>query len=170
MQSKKIKIEAQEAVGQLLYYHVYTTCLEPAFSLESFGLTEDGSYPCTMGSRGEVLDHLPSEATLWSKEYRKEKSKLVLCTHVTVPDSSVSRNMVFGFTKGGFFTPLVLLKSIKSVIYLVKFKTWNFYRSFPPPSKYLLNENNKAENISWQIWIQATHLSTLRSWHLALST
>lgn len=61
------------------------------------------------GQQRRSLSHLPSEATLWSKEYRKEKSKLVLYTQVTVPDSSVSRNMVFGFTKG-FFRPLVLLK------------------------------------------------------------
>lgn len=81
MQSiKNNKIEAQEAVGQLLYYHVYTTCLEPAFSLESFGLTEDGSYPCTMGSRGEVLVTYPQRLPFDQKSTEK-KSQNWFSTH-----------------------------------------------------------------------------------------
>lgn len=44
------------------------------------GLAEDGRCPCTkaLGQQRRSLSHLPSEATLWLKEYRKEKSKQVL--------------------------------------------------------------------------------------------
>lgn len=88
-------------------------------------MTEDGSYPCTMGSRGEVLVTYPQRLPFDQKSTEK-KSQNWFSTHSSQYQTVQSAEIwSLDSLKVGVF---LLLKKY----YLVKFKMWNFIEASHP--------------------------------------